>query len=226
MPAQRVWRREPDPPRRRIRLRRLLLTGLAGLRSIQLTLACVLTLLATTVIQRLVGAVSAARLLAASSTDVAHLAHHPVRVLVASALWLPGRGWVEPLLLLALVLALLERRAGTRLAAAVFAAGHVVATLATELGVAVLVSAGALPRHGLHRVDVGVSYGFYACVGAMAGLLPVWLRWVALPAAAAWLTAGLLRHLDLTSTGHLLSLAVGVASWRWLPSYRLAGSPE
>ncbi|MFD9908057.1 rhomboid-like protein [Streptomyces sp. NPDC059063] len=149
-----------------------------------------------------------------SSTDVAHLADRPVFVLVASALWVAG-GITSPYAIgFLFVLTALERRVGSLRAAGVFVLGHVVATLATEIPVGLSVLAGHLPGSSLHRLDYGISFGVAASVGALAGVLTPWLRWVLLAGFGAMLVDDLVAFTDpMTNWGHLLAFAVGVATW-------------
>ncbi|MEU8788653.1 rhomboid-like protein [Streptomyces sp. NPDC048643] len=150
----------------------------------------------------------------ASSTDVAHLVRYPVAVLFASALWIVG-GILSPYAAgFLLVLTALERRIGGVRAAGVFLLGHVVATLATEVPVGLAVWAGHLPGSSLHRFDYGISFGVAASVGALAGLLSPWLRWPLLALFGSVLAEGLILLDDpMTNWGHLLALALGVATW-------------
>lgn len=159
-------------------------------------------------------------LLQGSSTDVAHLVRTPELVLVGSALWVAG-GVASPFAIaFVLVLTALERRIGGLRTAGVFLLGHVLATLATEVPVGFAVLAGRLPESSLHRLDYGVSFGVAAGIGALAGLLPPWLR-VPLLAGFGWmLLQDLLAFTDpMTDWGHLIALAIGVATWplvrRW-----------
>ncbi|MFG2135984.1 rhomboid-like protein [Streptomyces sp. NPDC048650] len=162
-------------------------------------------------------------LLRGSSTDVIHLAQAPLLVLVASALWVAGgltSGYAVALLF---VLTALERRIGGLRAAAVFFGGHALATLATELPVGFSVAAGALPDSSLQRLDYGISFGVMTCVGAVAGLLPPWPRRLLLAGAGYLAVTGLLAYADpMTDWGHLLSLALGAASWPLLRRWRAA----
>ncbi|WP_405916136.1 rhomboid-like protein [Streptomyces sp. NBC_00728] len=150
----------------------------------------------------------------ASSTDVAHLARHPVLVLVASALWIVG-GIASPYAIgFLLVLTALERRTGTAWAAGVFLLGHVVATLATEVPVGLAVLAGGLPVGSLHRLDYGISFGVAASVGSLAGLLSPWLRWPLLIGFGSVLAEDLILLTDpVTDGGHLIALGIGIATW-------------
>lgn len=153
-------------------------------------------------------------LLQGSSTDVVHLAQAPLLVLVASALWIAGGMTSAYAIGFLFVLTALERRIGGLWTAAVFFGGHALATLATELPVAFSVAAGRLPESSLHRLDYGISFGVMTSIGALAGLLPAWLRWPLLAGAGYLAVTGLLAYADPVSDwGHLLSLALGAASW-------------
>ncbi|MGW8551799.1 rhomboid-like protein [Streptomyces tubercidicus] len=160
-------------------------------------------------------------LLHGSSTDVVHLTQAPLPVLIASALWIAGGVTSGYAVAFLFVLTALERRIGARGAAAVFFGGHVLATLATELPVAFSVAAGGLPESSLHRLDYGISFGVMTCIGALAGLLPAWLGRLLLAAVGYLALTDLLAYADpLTDWGHLLSLALGVASWPLLRRWR------
>ncbi|MFI1481201.1 rhomboid-like protein [Streptomyces sp. NPDC020747] len=154
------------------------------------------------------------RVLQGSSTDVAHLAQSPVRVLVASALWIAGGLTSAYVIAFLLVLTALERRIGGWRTAGVFLLGHGLATLATEIPVGLSVLAGHLPESSLHRYDYGISFGVAASVGALAGLLSPWLRWTVL-AVFGWMVVGdLIAFTDpMTNWGHVMALAIGVATW-------------
>ncbi|WP_416963751.1 rhomboid-like protein [Streptomyces sp. Agncl-13] len=150
----------------------------------------------------------------ASSTDVAHLLRDPFLVLIASALWIVG-GMVSPYaVLFLLVLTALERRIGGVRAAGVFLSGHILATLATEGTVGIAVLAGHLPDSSLHRLDYGISFGVATSIGALGGLLRPWLG-LPLIGLFGWsLVAALIAYTDpMTNWGHLISLAIGIATW-------------
>lgn len=158
-----------------------------------------------------------------SSTDVAHLVRHPVLVLLASALWVAGGIASSYAIGFLLVLTALERRIGGLRAAGVFLLGHVVATLATEVPVGLSVLVGHLPGSSLHRLDFGISFGVATSVGALTGLLTPWLRWPALIGFASMLVGDLIAFTDpMTNWGHLMSLAIGVATWPLVRGWRRA----
>ena len=171
------------------------------------------------------------RLLALSSTDAVNLQRHPIQVLLLSALWLQDAHWLIYALIFTAVIAPLERRIGTKWTILIFASGHVLASLATELPVLIAVHAHLLPRVDAHLLDVGVSYGFFAVAGALSVLLPTPFRWWVLGLLNASIVAIYLST-DPTSTdatvtvaGHLLSLYIGMLGWLpWLRRRGLVGS--
>jgi hypothetical protein len=157
-----------------------------------------------------------------SSTDVNHLSRHPVFVLVSSALWVDGIvDCVLAILVLGIVAAVLERRIGTRWVVAIFASGHLGATLLTEGSVAVGVHYGILPATAASRLDVGVSYGLAAMLGAAAGLLPRPVRTIGVIGGWAYLGWPIATGLDMTSWGHIIALGIGVSWWPWLRRHGL-----
>ncbi|MFI6336855.1 rhomboid-like protein [Streptomyces sp. NPDC050535] len=149
-----------------------------------------------------------------SSTDAAHLARTPVPALAADALWIAG-GMLSPYALgFLMVLTALERRVGGPRTAGVFLLGQVIATSATEVPGGPAVPAGHLPDSSPHRLDHGVGFGAAASVGALAGLQPPWLRRPLLTVFGASLVADLVAFTDpMTNRGHLMALAIGVATW-------------
>ncbi|MEV1023562.1 rhomboid-like protein [Streptomyces sp. NPDC050264] len=217
-----------NEPSRRPRLRRLLPTPTGT----PFTFTYALVLIGTSLFMEFADPHTVSAALRASSTDVTHLAQSPVLVLGASALWIAG-GITSPFgIAFVVVLTALERRAGGLRTAGVFLLGHVLATLATEVPVGLSVMVGHLPDTSLHRLDYGISFGVAASVGALAGLLTRWPRRLVLGGFAAMLVEDLIAFTDpMTSWGHLLALAIGVASWPLLRRRHLllsgrSGAPE
>lgn len=172
------------------------------------------------------------RLLRWSSTDAHNLRHHPVLALVTSALWLPDLpSAAEYLLVIAVLIGALERGIGTGRVIAVFASGHIAATLATELPVVWAIRAHVLPADDGRWLDIGVSYGVFACIGVALLLLPARARWVLAVVVGSYLLVQCLEtdpaSLDavITTAGHLLSALIGVVGWwPWLRRRGLIGS--
>ncbi|WP_327680602.1 rhomboid-like protein [Kitasatospora sp. NBC_00458] len=157
------------------------------------------------------------RLQEASSSDGNNLLHHPLRALLLSGFWVAGTVWMPYLWAFALTVAPLERRVGATRAAAVFAAGHVTATLLSQAVVIVAVETGRLRASALDDLDIGVSYGVLASLGALAGLLSVRGRLLGLGLAGALIAEQIATDRDLvTGVGHPVALLAGVALWRWL----------
>jgi hypothetical protein len=196
-------------------------------------------LLATTIVQDTVGQKISTRLLKMASTDAHNLWHRPVLSLISSALWLGNSGWIVYVLIFAFAVAPLERRVGAGWTFAVFASGHVVATLATEVPVMWALTQGWLPAADGHWLDIGVSYGFFATAGAMVPIVQRRARgWVVL---AIELCIVVIYVTDdpgsllaiVTLAGHLTAAHIGMLGWQpWLRrrglvgTLRLFGKPE
>lgn len=205
-------------------LPRRALTALPGPRRTPLTFGYLVVLLATTATLHLVNPGTAERLLADSSTNVEQLTSNPVQVLVASALWLPGRHWLPYAVGFAVTLGPLERRLGGLRTLAVAGTGHVLVSLLTEGAVAVGIGLHWLPAADASQLDVGASYLLMTGIGATLGLLPTAVRWPVSATAAVLLAVPLWTDPDMTAVGHLLCLLTGVAFWGLLRRYGLLGT--
>jgi hypothetical protein len=189
---------------------------LPGPRRTPFTFWYLVLLLASTIVLRLVPRQTGYRMLEWSSTNVLELSQHPVRVILFSAVWLPGLVWAPYALAYTLILAPLERTVGSGWTALVFLSGHLLATLATEVPVAILLWLGDLGRQWETVLDVGVSYGVATTFGALLGLLvPRW-RWPGLIIAECWVLLVLGVEHDMTSAGHVIALNLGLLWWPWL----------
>lgn len=188
-------------------------------------------LLATTILQRVVGESVSAKLLARASTDAHNLWHRPIMSLISSALWIEDSGWLVYVLIFALAVAPLERRVGAGWTFAVFVSGHVVATLATELPVMIALRHGWLPAEDGHWLDIGVSYGFFATAGAMVPVLAKRFRLAAVAVielliVVIYLTddPGSLLSI-VTVAGHAIAAHIGILGWwPWLRRRGLVGT--
>jgi hypothetical protein len=187
-----------------------------------------LTLLgATTWVLSSSGAKASAQILLDRSTNLTHLSSDPIHVLLASAFWLSSPAdlplWAA---LFVLILANVERRIGTRRTFAVFAVGHIGATLLVAAGLWVMLLAHAVGSSVVDAQDVGVSYGFFALASAATCLVarPLqipWLGGLLLYAAGDMLTTSL----TFTDFGHLFSVLLGVACMPFVRRSAFAGTP-
>ncbi|WP_242585763.1 rhomboid-like protein [Streptomyces sp. MST-110588] len=148
-------------------------------------------------------------LLREHSTNVENLRAGRWRTLATSALFVerPLPAPYSAGLLLALGTA--EVAWGARRAAAVFAAGHVGASLLVHAG---LLAARKVSEETERAVDVGASYGFNATLGALAASLP--RRGARVTATTGLLALGvrpvLRKRRTFTDAGHLAAIGVGV----------------
>ena len=151
------------------------------------------------------------------STTLTHLKQEPLTVLFGSAMWTD----VDELVFLALTafiyLAPLERWLGTWRTFLAFLAGHIGATVLIALWIEeTVVLTPEQDRVYSRTIDVGISYGAYAC----AALLAYRLRWPFRLSVWSLMLAYLLYQaslkdfdaaVDYTPLGHLAAFGIGLA---------------
>ncbi|MEW1656479.1 rhomboid-like protein [Streptomyces sp. NPDC093707] len=166
-----------------------------------------------------------AELLRTHSTNVANLRAGRWGTLATSAVFVEAPLPAAYGAALLATLGTAEARWGAGRAAAVFAAGHVGASLLVYAGLRARPggpAAAAPPPSGApggargataHAVDVGASYGSYATLGALAASLPH--RGARVAVTGGLLALGAIpvvrRGRTFTDAGHLTALALGVA---------------
>ena len=146
-----------------------------------------------------------------TSTNLHNLARHPVAAMVASAFVVP-EGLLPQLIVVALGFAVLERAIGAWRTAVVALSGQVFATLLTEYGAALGARLNLPVEAAPDRLDVGVSYVMFAVLTAAALRLHGLTRIVSLVAIGASVLVPIAIAPGLTTTGHLLSVAIGATS--------------
>ncbi len=166
------------------------------------------------------------QLLESASTNVHNLTRMPVRSFVLSAFVLSGGSWLLAALELILSAGVLERVSGSLTMLKVFASGHIIATVLTEGALALGVAFGLLPHQDLRIIDVGISYGGYACAAAALVLLPKWWRVTGATLIGSTLLIALVLDPGMTPIGHLISVLVGLAWWRRLRADFLPSEAE
>ncbi len=187
---------------------------LPGPRATPFTFVLLLMLAATTAALRW-GATDDASVLRWASTNLVNLNHHPVSSLLASAFVSEGNITFD-FIVLAVACAVLERRSTAMRTALVITGGHVIATLVSEGAVRIAITTHSDPRAAARQLDVGISYVMYTAVGAALGFLPARWRRLGLLAAVGYVGVPFLSDPGLTTGGHVLSLAIGLASWPFL----------
>jgi hypothetical protein len=184
----------------------------AWIRSAPATYVYLFTLCVTTWVLQTASGPTAHRLLLEQSTNLDRLEHEPVRVLVASAFWLP-QAWelVAWAVLFTLVMAPAERWLGSRRFVLAFAAGHVGATLGTA-AVLWLAIHWQFVAARLGRVqDVGASYGFFAVAAAFTLHIPRRLRLRATVVLWAAVVGGYFATEGVSTLGHAFAVLIGYA---------------
>lgn len=179
-----------------------------------LTTAYAAVFTATTLLQRAMPPGWVDRVTRQSSTNLVELAQQPVRVLLASAVWIAdgGAGYLFYLAVFLVVVARAEQRFGGRWLVVVALAAHVGASLLMALIEWHAIRAGRAPASLASVIDVGVSYVMIGgCAAAVAGLSGR-RRLLAAAALAASVAVPLLATRSLWDLGHLLALGCAAAT--------------
>ena len=147
------------------------------------------------------------------STNLHELSRHPVRVLIASAMWIDGGHWVPYAVLYSVFHAQVERWLGTVRWLVVCAAAHVLATLISEGTLAKAIRDGMAPPSAADTLDFGVSYALAGVMAVLAYRIRAPWRYayvaVLLVGYAVPLTAGP----TFTDVGHFVSVLIGLACY-------------
>ncbi|MCP2257556.1 hypothetical protein LX15_001241 [Streptoalloteichus tenebrarius] len=176
-----------------------------------------LALTATTVVLASLPEWVQERLLVRRSTNLYQLAHHPFRVLVASAFWISPSavlvwlGLAQFLVMFLVFLHPLERWLGTLRWLAVVVTGHAGGTLVAQGLLALRIHLGQESRALVFGVDVGASYGVAAAAGVLVWRLarPWSARYGLVMFTLLALTLVVNRTYD--DVGHLSAFLLGVA---------------
>ncbi|MDX6355756.1 MAG: hypothetical protein QOF98_2659 [Streptomyces sp.] len=185
--------------------------------------------LAILAVTSLIGAELPARLrsplLHGVSTNLVELTEHPIRVLVASALWLDSPAdLVFYAVVFDLVHATAERWLGTLRWLLVVAAAHIGATLVSQTAVFVDIRDARLPGSLAYTVDIGVSYGIAGVVGILAYRVPWPWRCGYLAGALAYFGYPVLDNGGFTDLGHLSALLIGLCGYVLTGAVTYAGT--
>jgi hypothetical protein len=146
-----------------------------------------------------------------TSTNLDNLADHPVAAMLTSTFVVPGD--VIPELAIAVVsIAVLERALGAVRTAVIALTGQVGATLLTEYGAKLGTQWHLIGGFSAQRTDVGVSCVMYAVLAASVMLLTRKTKLAGLLLVSACVLVPFVLSPGMTTTGHVLSVAIGAAA--------------
>ncbi|WP_024795964.1 rhomboid-like protein [Tomitella biformata] len=170
-------------------------------------------LLATTVFLHRLPSTVAEHVLGNRSTNLHHLAEDPWRVLISSAFWLDGGGWLLYLLIFNLIHVPAERwlRTWRWLFVCVFV--HVSATYISEGVLYWAINHGEASEQSEFALDVGVSYALVGVAAVLVYRIATPWRYYYLAALTTLMTVPLLVDLNFTAIGHFASLFLGLACY-------------
>ncbi|QBJ98459.1 hypothetical protein ERC79_00220 [Rhodococcus sp. ABRD24] len=147
------------------------------------------------------------------STNLHQLQEDPIRVLITSALWLAGGGWLGYFVLFNLFHVPAERWLGTWRWLSVAAIAHVGATYLSEGVLYLAIRHGQAPESAVNTLDVGVSY-------ALAGVTAVLTYRISSPWRFLYVIGVLLVYglpllgtLTFTAIGHFSAVLIGLACY-------------
>ncbi|MFI6491395.1 rhomboid-like protein [Streptomyces sp. NPDC050564] len=160
------------------------------------------------------------------STNIHELSNTPVRVLIASAMWIDGGHWLPYAVLYTVFHAPAERWLGTARWLLVCVAAHVLASLISEGALLLAIRHGVAPLSAVNTLDIGVSY-------ALAGVIAVLTYRIALPWRYPYLLAVLAVYgvplatgRTFTDLGHFISVLIGLACYPLVRGRGKARNPK
>ncbi|MFF9526167.1 rhomboid-like protein [Streptomyces achromogenes] len=145
------------------------------------------------------------------STNLHELSRDPVRVLVASAMWIESGRWLPYAFLYTMFHAPAERWLGTARWLAVCALTHVLASLASEALLLAAIRTGRAPLTAVDTLDIGVSYALAGVIAVLGYRIAVPWRYGYLAAVLAVFALPLAAGPTVTDVGHLLAALSGLA---------------
>lgn len=170
-------------------------------------------LLATSVTMRYLSPDTLAVLLGNRSTNLHHLAQDPVRVLVSSAFWLEGGGWLVYFVLYNVVHVPGERWLGTLRWLSVVVVAHVGATYVSEGVLYWAIRHGYAPESAADTLDVGVSYGLAGVVAVLTYRIASPWRYVYIAGVLVFYAVPLFVDLNFTAVGHFTAVLLGLCCY-------------
>ena len=194
----------------------------AYVRSAPGTYLWLLALLFTTFLMHQINPAFTDEFLRRRSTNLHQLATDPVRVLIASTLWLDGGSWFSCLVLYSVFQAPAERWLGTVRWFLVVAVAHVGATYLSEGVLYWGIQHGRAPRSAVNTLDVGVSYALAGAQAVLTYRIAAPWRYLYVAVVLLWYGAALVSGRTFTDVGHFSAALLGLACY---PLTRGRGEP-
>ncbi|TQF75192.1 hypothetical protein FK531_00210 [Rhodococcus spelaei] len=170
-------------------------------------------LLVTTIVVARLSPGAERHVLGSRSTNLHHLEEDPLRVLVTSAFWLSGGGWITYFIIFNIFHVPAERWLGTLRWVLVCVIAHVGATYLSEGVLYWAINDGRAPEKAAFTLDVGVSYALAGVVGVLTyRIIKPW-RYVYLAGVLVFFATPLFSGATFTDVGHLSAVVIGLACY-------------
>ncbi|MEU7058991.1 rhomboid-like protein [Streptomyces sp. NPDC046197] len=160
------------------------------------------------------------------STNIHELSNNPVRVLVASAMWIESGHWLPYVVLYTVFHAQAERWLGTLRWLLVCVAAHLLATLISEGALLWAIRRGVAPESAVNTLDVGVSYALAGVVGVLTyRIAPPW-RYAYAAAVLVFYGVPLVAGRTFTDLGHFTAVLIGLGCYPLVRGRGKAWNPK
>ncbi|RPE42858.1 hypothetical protein EDD90_6023 [Streptomyces sp. Ag109_O5-1] len=160
------------------------------------------------------------------STNLHELSDNPVRVLIASAMWIDGGHWMPYAFLYTVFHAPAERWLGTARWLTVCVAAHVLATLISEGALLKGIHDGIAPQSAADTLDFGVSYALAGVIGVLAYRIATPWRYPYIAVVLLVYGLPLTESPTFTDLGHFVSVWIGLACFPLVRGRGKAWNPK
>jgi hypothetical protein len=182
-------------------------------------------LLVTSVVMRHLSPDVLNQVLGNRSTNLHHLAEDPVRVLISSAFWLAGGGWITYFVLYNIFHVPAERWLGTLRWLGVVLIAHVGATYLSEGALYWAIRHGHAPASAVDTLDIGVSYALAGVIAILTYRIAAPWRYVYLAGVLVFYAVPLFVNLNFTAVGHFTAVLLGLCCYPLVRAHNDTWSP-
>ncbi|MFC9789424.1 rhomboid-like protein [Rhodococcus sp. NPDC127528] len=170
-------------------------------------------LLVTTIVVNHLSPGAERHVLGSRSTNLHHLREDPFRVLVTSAFWLSGGGWITYFVVFNIFHVPAERWLGTLRWVCVCVIAHVGATYLSEGVLYWAIHDDRAPAKAAFTLDVGVSYALAGVVAVLTYRIAKPWRYLYLAGVLVFFAIPLFSGATFTDVGHLSAVLIGLACY-------------